>query len=86
MKQRRDADLVLLVTEPTPFGMNDLILAVETMKELKKKFAVIVNRYGIGDDKVIKYCEKENIDIIARIPDSREIASLYSMGKLIYRR
>lgn len=80
----RDADLVLLVTEPTPFGMNDLILAVETMRELKKPFAVIVNRYGIGDDKVIKYCEKENIDIIARIPDSREIASLYSLGKLIY--
>ncbi len=80
----RDADLVLLVTEPTPFGMNDLILAVDTMRELKKPFAVIVNRFGIGDDKVIKYCEKENIDVIARIPDSREIASLYSMGKLIY--
>lgn len=80
----RDADLVLLVTEPTPFGMNDLILAVETMRELKKPFAVIVNRFGIGDDKVIKYCEKENIDVIARIPDSREIASLYSLGKLIY--
>lgn len=80
----RDADLVLLVTEPTPFGLNDLILAVDTMKELQKQFAVIVNRYGVGDDKLIKYCEQENIDIIARIPDSRFIASLYSKGKLIY--
>lgn len=80
----RDADLVLLVTEPTPFGLNDLILAVDTMKEIKKQFAVIVNRYGIGDERVIRYCENENIDIIARIPDSRDIASLYSKGKLIY--
>lgn len=80
----RDADLVLLVTEPTPFGMNDLILAVDTMKEIKKQFAVIVNRYGIGDERVIRYCENENIDIIARIPDSRDVASLYSKGKLIY--
>jgi MinD superfamily P-loop ATPase len=80
----RDADLVLLVTEPTPFGMNDLILAIDTMKELKKKFAVIVNRTGIGDNAVFDYCARENIDIIARIPDSRQIATLYSSGKLIY--
>lgn len=80
----RDADLVLLVTEPTPFGMNDLILAIDTMKELKKIFAVIINRFGIGDSAVIDYCTRENIDIIARIPDSRQIASLYSRGKLVY--
>jgi MinD superfamily P-loop ATPase len=80
----RDADLVLLVTEPTPFGMNDLILAINTMKELKKIFAVIVNRTGIGDNAVFDYCARENIDIIARIPDSRQIATLYSRAKLIY--
>lgn len=80
----KDADLVLLVTEPTPFGLNDLTLAVETMRELNRPFAVIVNRFGIGDNKVIDYCKKENIEVIARIPDSRLIASLYSTGKLIY--
>lgn len=80
----RDADLVLLVTEPTPFGMNDLILAIDTMKELKKIFAVIINRFGIGDNAVVDYCTRENIDVIARIPDSRQIATLYSRGKLIY--
>lgn len=80
----KDADLVLLVTEPTPFGLNDLVLAVETMRELKKKFAVIINRFGIGNDNVLDYCKEENIEVIARIPDSRIVAELYSTGKLIY--
>lgn len=80
----KDADLVLLVTEPTPFGLNDLVLAVETMRELKKKFAVIINRFGIGNDNVLDYCKGENIEVIARIPDSRIVAELYSTGKLIY--
>lgn len=80
----KDADLVLLVTEPTPFGLNDLALAVETMKELGKSFAVIVNRSGMGDTGVIEYCRKEKIDVIAQIPDSRRIAELYSKGRLIY--
>ena len=81
----KDADFVMLVTEPTPFGLNDLILAVETMKTLNKIFAVVINRYGIGNDDVIEYCEKEKIPIIAKIPNSRKIAELYSNGKLIYK-
>jgi len=81
----KDADFVILVTEPTPFGLNDLILAVETMKTLNKIFAVVINRYGIGNDDVIEYCEKEKIPIIAKIPNSRKIAELYSNGKLIYK-
>lgn len=80
----KDVDFVILVTEPTPFGLHDLTLAVETMQALKKPFGVVVNRYGIGNDAVIQYCQRENIPILAKIPNSRKIAELYSSGKLIY--
>ncbi len=80
----KDADFVILVTEPTPFGLHDLKIAVETMRELKKEYAVIINRYGIGNDDVLEYCKKEAIPLIAKIPNDRRIAELYSSGKLIY--
>ncbi len=67
-------DFVLLVTEPTPFGLNDLKLAVGLVRELNLPFAVIINRYGIGDDKVQRYCESEKIDIVVKLPDERRIA------------
>ena len=81
----KDADFVILVTEPTPFGLHDLKLAVETMKELKKEFGVIINRDGIGNDDVLKYCTKEQIPVLAKIPNSRKIAEIYSSGGLIYK-
>lgn len=81
----KNSDFILLVTEPTPFGLHDLSLAVDTMREIKKDFAVVINRWGIGNDDVVKYCEKENIDIIARFPNMRRIAEIYSEGRLIYR-
>jgi len=84
MEATRDADFVILVTEPTPFGLHDLSLAVETMQALKKSFGVVVNRYGIGNDEVIHYCREENIPLLAKIPNSRKIAELYSSGKLMY--
>ena len=80
----KDADFIILVTEPTPFGFHDLKLAIETMKELKKDFAVVINRAGIGNKDVEVYCEAHNIQIIGMIPNMREIAELYSKGKLIY--
>ena len=80
----KDADFVILVTEPTPFGLYDLKLAVETMRKLKKKFGVVINRFGIGDADVEKYCKRENIPILAKISNKRKIAVLYSRGKLIY--
>ena len=67
-------------------GLNDLKLAVETMKELKKKFGVVVNRDGIGNNDVYKYCTQEKIPVLAKIPNSRKIAEIYSSGKLIYKR
>ncbi len=79
----READFVILVTEPTPFGLHDLKLAVDTMKEIRKRFAVVVNRSGSGSDEVYKYCRDENIAVIASIPDNRKIAELYARGELL---
>lgn len=80
----KDAGFVVLVTEPTPFGLNDLKLAVETMRELGRKTGVVINRYGIGNDDVEKYCEKEQIAVLAKIPFDRRIAEFYSRGELVY--
>ena len=80
----KDADFVILVTEPTPFGLHDLSLAVDTMAALKKEFGVVVNRYGIGNDDVLEYCIDNDIPVLAKIPNSRKIAEIYAEGKLIY--
>ena len=79
----RDTDVVLLVTEPTPFGLNDLTLAVDMVRELKIPFGVIVNRMGSGDYRVHVFCQKENIPILLTIPDDRRIAESYSRGILM---
>jgi len=79
----KGSDFVLLVTEPTPFGLNDLQLAVETMEELIIPFGVIINRADIGDRKVQDYCEKENIPVLMTIPMDRDFAVAYSEGKTL---
>ncbi|MFB0525485.1 MAG: ATP-binding protein [Phycisphaerae bacterium] len=79
----KGVDFVLLVTEPTPFGLNDLRMAVELANEMNLPFDVVINRYGIGNEEVEKYCKAENIDIIMRLPDDRRIAEAYSSGKMI---
>ena len=84
IKATQDADLVILITEPTPFGLHDLKLAIETMRELEKDFVVVVNRFGIGNDDVLRYCENENIKVLAKLPNDRHIAELYSRGELVY--
>jgi MinD superfamily P-loop ATPase len=78
----RGNDLVLLVTEPTPFGLNDLKLAVEMVRELRLPMAVVLNRCDIGDDRVRQYCMSEQIAILAEIPDDRAVAEAYSRGQL----
>jgi MinD superfamily P-loop ATPase len=76
----KDSDFCLLVTEPTPFGLNDLVLAVETVRQLNIPCGIVLNRAGVGDGKVEEYCQKENIPILLTIPLNTEIASLYSKG------
>jgi MinD superfamily P-loop ATPase len=79
----RGTDFVLLVTEPTPFGLHDLTLAVEMVRELKIPFGVVVNRLGSGDNRVHAFCREQRIPIILEIPDDRRIAEAYSKGRLV---
>jgi len=76
----KDSDFCLLVTEPTPFGLSDLVLAVETVRQLNIPCGIVLNRAGIGDKKVEEYCQKEDIPILLTIPLNTEIASFYSRG------
>ncbi|MBA7608235.1 Iron-sulfur cluster carrier protein [subsurface metagenome] len=76
----KGSDFCLLVTEPTPFGLNDLVLAVETMRELNIPCGVVLNRAGVGDASVEEYCRRENIPVLLTIPLDTEIARLYSRG------
>jgi MinD superfamily P-loop ATPase len=76
----KGTDFCLLVTEPTPFGLNDLSLAVEVVRKLQIPCGVIINRVGVGDDRVERYCLEEKIPILLKIPLDREIAILYSKG------
>ena len=79
----KDADFVIMVAEPTPFGLHDLSISVEIMISLKKNFGVVINKYGIGNDDVINYCEKNNIPVLAMLPNDRMIAVAYSKGLLL---
>lgn len=79
----RNVDFVLLATEPTPFGLNDLELAVGMVRALKLPFAVAINRSDIGDDGVVRYCQKERIDVWLEIPNDRKIAEAYSRGEMM---
>jgi len=76
-------DFVLMVTEPTPFGLHDLKLGVEAIKTLGIPCGLVVNRSDMGDDAVREYAGKEDIPILLEIPFDRKIAEAYSMGKLI---
>jgi len=78
----KGTDFVLLVTEPTPFGLNDLKLAVEMLRVLQLPFGVVVNRADMGDSAVFDYCRDESIRILLEIPDDRRIAEAYSRGVL----
>ena len=76
----KGSDFCILVTEPTPFGLHDLTLAVEVLRKMNIPFGVIINRTNIGDEKVDKYCLRENISILMRIPFDKKIAEVYSKG------
>ncbi len=78
----RDADYVVLVTEPTPFGLHDLKLAVAMVRRLGKAFSVVINRSGSGDDGVKRFCGDEGIGVLMELADDRRIAEAYSSGRM----
>lgn len=77
------ADFILLVTEPTPFGLHDLKLAVETVKILGLPHGLVINRAGLGNDEVKNYANREGIPILMEIPFDKKIAQIYSKGEMI---
>jgi MinD superfamily P-loop ATPase len=76
----KESDFCLLVTEPTPFGLNDLSLAVEVARAMGILCGVVINRAGIGNEEVELYCRRERIPVLMTIPLERGIALLYSKG------
>ena len=80
-----DADAILLVTEPTPFGLYDFRLALEAFSSLNKPMGAVINRAGIGDQGVEQYCRETGIPIWARIPNSLAVAKAYSRGEIVVR-
>jgi len=79
----RGADFVLLVTEPTPFGLHDLRLAVEAMRRIGVPCGLVINRSDMGDERVKEYAKAEALPVLMEIPFDRRIAEAYSIGRMI---
>ncbi len=79
------ADYVLLVTEPTPFGLHDLELAAEMVRTLEIPAGVVINKAGLGKGGVEEFCREKNLPVLARIPFDREVARVVSSGGLVCR-
>ena len=78
-----DADFIILVTEPTPFGLHDLKLTVDLVREIDKPFGIIINKANLGFAKTHEYLQHENITLLGEIPFSKEYASKYAQGKIL---
>lgn len=77
-----DADFTIIVVEPTPFGVSDMKMVVEMLNDMNKKFAVVINKAGLGDGEIYEYCKEKDIKIIGEIPFDTEVAKLYAEGKI----
>ncbi len=83
IESMRNTDFVLLVTEPTPFGLHDLKLAAGAVRLLNIPHGLVINRSDMGDDQVQAYAEREDIPVLLEIPFDRKIAEAYSKGELM---
>ncbi|MCS5421341.1 MULTISPECIES: ATP-binding protein [Psychrilyobacter] len=77
-----DVDYAVIVSEPTPFGVSDMKMVVEMLREMKIPLGLIINKAGLGDEEIYHYCEDENIEILGEIPFDKKIAELYADGKI----
>lgn len=75
------SDYCVLVTEPTPFGLNDLALAVEMVRKLGLPAGVVINRFDLGDRRVEDYCARQRLPVLGRIPFDRKLAEAYARGR-----
>jgi MinD superfamily P-loop ATPase len=79
----KEADLCVLVTDPTPFGINDLKLAVDMSRDIGQEPVIVVNRAEYHNDELKNYCREEDLEILGEIPDDRKIAETYSVGNIV---
>lgn len=79
----RGSDYCVLVTEPTPFGVHDLNVAVEMVSALGVRHGVVINRCDIGDDRAVRFCRDENVVLLGQIPFDRKAAEAYSRGEIL---
>jgi len=79
----RGADYVCLVTEPTPFGLNDLELAVGAVRKLKIPMGIVINRADVGDGRILEYARRESIPVLLEIPFERSTAETYARGEIL---
>ena len=77
----RECDYVILVTEPTPFGLHDLSMTIDVVNQLDVPYGIIINRAGVGSNETETYLRERNISILMEIPFDRRIAEMYSRGE-----
>lgn len=77
-----DTDYVVLVAEPTPFGLHDMMLMVEILQEMEMPFGIVKNKAGLGDRSIYEYIQKNQLTLLAEIPFSREFAQVYASGDM----
>ena len=77
------ADFAIIVVEPSPFGLSDMKLVVQLLRDMKIPFGVVINKFDEDENIVKKYCDNEKIEIIGTIPFDRKIAEAYSKGEII---
>lgn len=78
-----DVDYAIIVSEPTPFGVSDMKMVVELLRNMNTKFGVVVNKADLGDDEIYRFCELEDIEILENISFDEKFAKLYASGKIL---
>lgn len=78
-----DVDYAIIVAEPTPFGVSDMKMVVEMLREMNIDMGVVVNKAGLGDREIYGYCQEEGLDILAEIPFSKTYAKAYAAGSML---
>lgn len=81
-----EADYAVVVTEPTPFGVSDMKMVVEMLRDMKIPFGVFINKAGLGDDEIYDYCKADNLKILGELPFDKEVAKFYSQGEILTKR
>ena len=79
-----ESDFALIVAEPTPFGISDMLMVIEMLETMNIPRGVVINKAGLGDEELRKICREKNLPIIGELPFSRDAAAIYARGRLLY--